>query len=129
MATKHLCGLRRSGDFEDLSKDSPVEISSDEDVALTRVRRMRKDAAENETSDEDEDGERRVKRGEKDGGTGGCLMVIGCGKRKPSHDGCGLSSPGRWQPSRRISRGGALVTRLRDKLLCQLSESIDVKCT
>eukprot|EP00973_Karenia_brevis_P080838 11214898-Karenia_brevis.AAC.1 len=75
MATKNFGGLKRSGDFEDLfDKDSPVEISSDEDVTLTRVQRMRKEAAENETSDEDEDGERRVKRGETDGDSGGCLM-------------------------------------------------------
>eukprot|EP00973_Karenia_brevis_P046229 6409372-Karenia_brevis.AAC.1 len=105
MATKRLDGLKGSGSLEDLlSKDSPVEISSDDDSSLTRVQRMRKEAAENETSDEDEDGERRVKKGEKDCGTGGCLMVTGFGKRKPFHDGCGLSSPGRWQPSRRISR-------------------------
>eukprot|EP00973_Karenia_brevis_P055844 7766524-Karenia_brevis.AAC.1 len=76
MATRRFDGLKGSGNLEDLlSKDSPVEISSDDDAAVSRVQRMRKEAAENETSDEDEDGERRVKRGEKDGGTGGCLMA------------------------------------------------------
>eukprot|EP00973_Karenia_brevis_P027076 3736543-Karenia_brevis.AAC.1 len=62
---------------------------------------MRKKAAENDTSDEDDDGVRRPKRGEKEAGVGPCLMVTGFGKKKPFHDGCGLSSAGRWEPDRR----------------------------
>eukprot|EP00973_Karenia_brevis_P044030 6099723-Karenia_brevis.AAC.1 len=43
--------------------------------------KRRKDLAERETSDEDEDGNRRTKRGEADGGIGGCIMLVSAGKR------------------------------------------------
>eukprot|EP00973_Karenia_brevis_P042674 5905504-Karenia_brevis.AAC.1 len=44
-----------------------------------------------------------MKRGDKEAGTGTCLMVTGFGKKKPFHDGCGLSSAGRWEPERRTN--------------------------
>eukprot|EP00973_Karenia_brevis_P040843 5652040-Karenia_brevis.AAC.1 len=69
-----------------------LEISTDsgeEDASLSRVQLMRKKAAENDTSDEADDGVRRPKRGEKEAGVGPCLMVTGFGKKKPFHDGCG----------------------------------------
>eukprot|EP00973_Karenia_brevis_P065400 9086722-Karenia_brevis.AAC.1 len=75
-----------------------------EAVASASVDERRRFFAEHDTTDEDEDGERRVKKGEANGGTGACLMVNSLGKRRTFHDGCGLCSPGRWQPRRRICR-------------------------
>ena len=55
-------------------------------------------------------------------------MFVG-GRKKPFSDGCGLSSPGRWQPERRPERTehwekGHL---LHDALMSLLSASLDVK--
>eukprot|EP00973_Karenia_brevis_P066670 9268612-Karenia_brevis.AAC.1 len=83
--------------------------SSEEETPLSQAQRKRKEAAENDTSDEDEDGVKRVRRGEKEAGTGPCLMVTGLGKKRAFHDGCGLSSAGRWEPERRTNRGGLWV--------------------
>eukprot|EP00973_Karenia_brevis_P015034 2051969-Karenia_brevis.AAC.1 len=91
--------------------------SEEEEIPLSQVQRKRKESAENNTFDEDEDSVRRVKRGEKEAGTGPCLMVTGFGKKKAFHDGCGLSSAGRWEPERRTNRGGLWVVRLRMRLL------------
>eukprot|EP00973_Karenia_brevis_P052957 7360443-Karenia_brevis.AAC.1 len=56
-------------------------------------------------------------------------MVTGFGKKKAFHDGCGLSSAGRWEPERRTNRGGLWVVRLRSRLLQWLAKSLDVKRT
>ena len=63
--------------------------SSSKGMSLTA---RRKEMAEEDTSDEDEDGHRRTKRGEADGGVGGCIMLFSGGRRRAFHDGCGLSS-------------------------------------
>eukprot|EP00973_Karenia_brevis_P074806 10395942-Karenia_brevis.AAC.1 len=69
----------------------------------------------------------RPRRGELDGGVGGCLMVVTSGRRKAFRDGCGLSSPGRWDPRQRVSRGAAFTGRLRNRLAELLSANIDTK--
>ena len=63
--------------------------------------RLTKADAEAITSDEDELGDKREKRGTGSWGRGPPLMVQVGGRIKPFADGAGLCSPGRWAPEKR----------------------------
>ena len=59
------------------------------------------DQGDEATSEEDEDGVRRVKKNERPGGLGPPLRTWWAGKDKEFHDGFGLTSANRWHPSMR----------------------------
>ena len=54
--------------------------------------------ADVDTSDEDSDGDPRLRWGAGNLGLGQPLHVQSAGKKRPFADGCGLCSPGRWAP-------------------------------
>eukprot|EP00973_Karenia_brevis_P014601 1993422-Karenia_brevis.AAC.1 len=55
--------------------------------ASSSIEARRQFFTEHDTPDEDEDGVRRVKRGEAEGGIGGCLMISSLGNRRLFHGG------------------------------------------
>ena len=57
--------------------------------------------ADVDTSEDDSDGEPRLKWGAGNLGLGQPMQVKSAGKRRPFADGCGLASPGRWAPENR----------------------------
>ena len=69
---------------EDSNEEADPLPSSSQSMSLTT---RRKEMAEKDTSDEDEDGHRRTKRGEADGGAGGCIKLVSGGRRRAFHDG------------------------------------------
>ena len=77
--------------------------------------------ADEPTSDEDFDGEPRVKH--RPGGTGPPLQVTVAGKTKAFTDGAGLCSPGRWHPDHRREPEG-LAAQLRDVLFSTIEKAI-----
>eukprot|EP00973_Karenia_brevis_P020965 2883346-Karenia_brevis.AAC.1 len=105
MTTKGGRGAAWAGEEDSMqwssAEDTMEADGLDAPKRSSELLRRRKELAERETSDEDEDGNRRTKRGEADGGVGGCIMLMLAGKRRPFHDGCGLASSGRWEPERR----------------------------
>ena len=56
------------------------------------------DLADRDTSDDDEDGVPRPKRGSGNVGYGRPMPARWGGKHREFHDGAGLCSPGRWPP-------------------------------
>lgn len=82
---------------------------------------------DSDTSDEDEDGQRRVRLQEALAGRPPPLSTRWAGKRKPFHDGAGLCSPFRWPPEDRPKTARdkfpGLLERLRDIVLQVASPS------
>jgi len=80
--------------------------------------------AEEPTSDEEEPGVARPKRGAGRVGKHSVLQVPFQGKTKPSADGAGLCSPGRWLPEHRTT--DTIATKMREALLSLLSGTFDM---
>ena len=59
------------------------------------------------------------------GGTGCPRMTKGLGKEVPFHDGCGLTSPGRWHRKHRRYPDGRRWDDLRAQLLSMLKKDLD----
>jgi hypothetical protein len=83
--------------------------------------------AEDAESDLDEDGFPKPKFGAGLWGQGPPLSYVESGKRKLFADGCGLCSPGRWEPERRQVVGSTLADEVRSGLLKVLREKLNVK--
>jgi len=87
--------------------------------------------AEGSTSEEDEDGHAKPKRGSGKLGFGAAMTTRTAGKVKFFSDGHGLASPGRWPPHARpcadLDPGLSLHKSLMDKLLGFITENIDYK--
>eukprot|EP00973_Karenia_brevis_P083908 11643052-Karenia_brevis.AAC.1 len=54
-------------------------------------------------------------------------MISSLGKGRSFHDGCGLCSPGRWEPQRRICRSFTFTMLLRARMLKLLSSHFNIK--
>jgi len=94
--------------------EAHAETSSDDDADT-------KEAGTQEvTSDEDEDGIRKIKKDERPGGLGPPLRTWWAGKDCEFHDGFGLTSPNRWHPSLR----GLTDTSEQTQFCATLSELV-----
>ncbi|CAE8672430.1 unnamed protein product [Polarella glacialis] len=78
-------------------------------------------------SDLDEDGFTKPRFGSGLWGQGPPLSYVESGKLKHFSDGCGLCSPGRWEPERRQVVGSTLADEVRTGLLKVLHEKLNVK--
>ncbi|CAE8726071.1 unnamed protein product [Polarella glacialis] len=83
--------------------------------------------AEEAESDLDEDGVPKPKYGAGLWGSGPPLSFVESGKHKLFSDGCGLCSPGRWEPARRQVVGSSLAEEVRVALLKVLYGKLCVK--
>ncbi|CAE8676146.1 unnamed protein product [Polarella glacialis] len=84
-------------------------------------------SAEEAESDLDEDGFTKPRFGSGLWGQGPPLSYVESGKLKHFSDGCGLCSPGRWEPERRQVVGSTLADEVRTGLLKVLHEKLNVK--
>ena len=84
---------------------------------------------EAETSDDDSDGLRRRSTGTGNTGDGPPLFTGSQHRRKPFHDGAGLSSASRWPPEAPRADPTSLANELRHALLALLHSSLDVPST
>ena len=111
------------------------------DISLDKVRQLTrrltatelawvtKTEAERDTSDEEEPGVPRPKRGTGCWGNGPPLSIQLGGRVKPFADGAGLCSPGRWMPEKRFlaSTVWENAAPLTAALKAALSSALDVK--
>ncbi|CAE8655766.1 unnamed protein product [Polarella glacialis] len=84
-------------------------------------------SAEEAESDLDEDGFTKPRFGSGLWGQGPPLSYVESGKLKHFSDGCGLCSPGRWEPERRQVVGSTLAGEVRAGLLKVLHDKLNVK--
>ena len=95
--------------------------------ASTRHPKWIHNGADDITSDEDSNGERKTPKGSGNIGFGPALKTIQAGKIKDFVDGNGLCSPGRWAPDMRSSEPSGTARNIKQSLSKLLNSEIVAK--
>ncbi|CAE8676182.1 unnamed protein product, partial [Polarella glacialis] len=120
----HAVVVRSAGTLTPTAGEQVQESVRKKQVLLKSALQVEAEEAE---SDFDEDGFPKPKFGAGLWGHGPPLSYVESGKLKPFSDGCGLCSPGRWEPERRQVVESTLADEVRAGLLKVLHEKLNVK--
>ena len=110
-----------------LSELRSAQALGDAQASAPSRRDIKHKEAEEVTSDEDSDGEPKLRKGAGNWGDGPPLTTLVAGKFREFADGNGLCSPGRWAPECRWEEPSGLARNTRTALSRILTDQVNAK--